>query len=63
MNACEDACKARALLDVHGVNNTCIGPMHVDKGKYPESGNAKMDTAGTGKYPEVGSAKMDTAGI
>ena len=55
-----------ALLDVHGVNNTCIGPMRVDIGKYLEAGVPKGIPRGyrnIGQYLEAGSAKRDTAGI
>ena len=42
-----------ALLDVHGVNNTCIGPMRVDIGQYLEAGSAKRDTAGIQEYRAI----------
>ena len=34
------------LLDVYGVNNICIGPMHMNIGQYLEASSAKRDTAG-----------------
>ena len=30
-----------ALLDIHGMNNTCIGLMHMDIEKYLEAGMPK----------------------
>ena len=54
------------LLDVHRVNNMCIGSIYMDIGKYLEADSTKRDIARIQEYREyleAGSAKRDIAGI